>query len=80
MTNRRFSERLNRELDAIGMPQHTTERVKALAKLAKLPRFKAQTLLNGSVNPDELILKLLAEELEVDQDWLIGKTDKKQVN
>lgn len=77
MVNRRFSERLNKELDAIGMPQHLSERTSALAKLAKLPKFKAQTLLNGSTTPDEFILKLLAEELEVNEDWLIGDSDSK---
>lgn len=77
MTNKQFSERLNKELDAIGMPQHMSERTKAFARFAKLPKFKAQTLLNGAMNPDDLILQLLADELEVEQDWLIGKSDKR---
>jgi hypothetical protein len=77
MPNRRFAERLNKELDSIGMPLHHSERTKAFAKLAKLPKFKAQSLLNGTINPDELLLKLLAEELDVSEDYLEGISDKR---
>ena len=80
MANRQFSERLNKELDDIGMPTHYTERAKAFAKLIKLPRFKALNLLNGSTLPDPLVLRLLAHEFEVNEDWLLGKSDKRSEN
>ena len=77
MPNRRFAERLNQELDSIGMPPHHSERASAFAKLVKLPRFKAQSILNGTINPDEVLLKLLAEEFDVTKDYLVGKSDKR---
>jgi hypothetical protein len=77
MLNRRFSERLNKELDNIGVPETTTERIAILSKLIKVPKFKAEALLNGITNPDEALLTALAQELEVNADWLVGKTDSK---
>jgi hypothetical protein len=77
MLNKRFSERLNRELDSIGVPEATTERIEVFSKLLKIPRFKAEALLNGMSNPDEALLKALAEELEVNAEWLLGKSDHK---
>lgn len=75
MLNKRFSERLNKELDSIGVPEATPERIEVLSKLVKIPRFKAEALLSGIANPDETLLNILARELEVNADWLIGKSD-----
>lgn len=77
MLYRRFSERLNKELDNIGVPETNQERIEALSKLIKIPKFKAEALLNGITKPDETVLKILANELEVNVDWLIGKSDSK---
>lgn len=77
MPNRQFSERLNRELDNIGVPPETHERIAIFAKLLKIPRFKAASLLEGVYNPDEQLLKALADELEVSIDWLVGKNESK---
>ncbi len=77
MTNKQFSERLNKELDEIGVPQRSDERVEVFAKLIKIPRFKAAAILSGSTNPDAPLLELLAEELEVNADWLLGKSDER---
>ncbi len=75
MSNRVFSERLHKELDAIGVPERICERVEAFSKLIKIPRFKAEAILNGNLLPDEEHLTLLAIELEVSVDWLLGKAD-----
>lgn len=77
MLNKRFSERLNRELDSIGVPEATTERIEVLSKLLKVPKFKAESLLNGLTSPDDGLLQAIAQELEVNADWLVGKTDSK---
>ncbi len=78
MSNRQFSERLNKELDGIGVPERNDERVDAFAKLIKVPHFKAESILNGTTVLDAPLLDLIAEELEVNADWLIGKSDKRQ--
>jgi hypothetical protein len=71
--NRLFSERLNQALDEIGAPEHHDERVEVFSKLIKIPRFKAEALLNGLMMPDETLLTQLANEFEVSEAWLLGK-------
>ena len=73
MLNKRFSERLNKELDNIGAPESHTERVEVLSKLIKIPKFKAEALLEGATHPDSTLLNTLAQEFEVSADWLVGK-------
>lgn len=77
MSNKQFSERLNKELDGIGVPLLRNERIDVFAKLMKVPKFKAEALLNGITLPDATLLDLLAEELEVNGEWLIGKSEQR---
>lgn len=77
MTNKIFADRLNAELDEIGMPQRIDERIASFAKFIDLPRFKAQAVLNGTTIPDEKVLAFLARQLEVSELWLLGKADRK---
>lgn len=77
MLHKKFSERLNRELDNIGVPEVLNERIEVLSRLIKIPKFKAEALLSGSVQPDTNLLKILAQELEVNEQWLLGKDDSK---
>jgi hypothetical protein len=77
MNNKQFSERLNQELDEIGVPERCDERVEVFAKLIKIHRFQAEAILNGNTKLDAPLLKLLADELEVSADWLLGKSDKR---
>ena len=78
MVNKQFSERLNKELDEIGVPQRSEERVEVFAKLIKVPRFKAEAILSGHLVLDAPLIELLAEEFEVNADWLLGKSDERQ--
>lgn len=78
MPNKLFAERLNKELDNIGVPPRSDERVDAFAKLIRAPKFKAEAFLNGITLPDEKLLDIIAEELEVNADWLVGKSEQKQ--
>lgn len=73
MSNKKFAERLNKALDDIGVPQKSDERVDVFSKLLKIPRFKADSLLNGTMLPDEPLLVLLTNELEITQAWLLGR-------
>ena len=77
MLNKKFSERLNKELDGIGVPETTLERIEILAKLIKVPKFKAEAFLSGTAAPDDNLLQIIAQELEVNANWLIGKSDSK---
>lgn len=73
MSNKQFAERINKALDDIGVPQKSDERIDVLSKLVKIPRFKAESLLDGTMLPDQTLLMLLTNELEVTQAWLLGK-------
>jgi hypothetical protein len=73
--NKQFAERVNRELDEIGVPPRNDERVEIFAKLLKLPRFKAEALLSGNLPLDDKILHLLAREFEVSAEWLAGRSN-----
>ena len=78
MNNRKIVERLNNELDAIGVPSLMTERVQVCSKLFKMPRFKIEALLvNGSFSDVNSIEKI-AQELEVERDWLLGTSASKK--
>lgn len=73
MSNKKFAERLNKALDDIGVPQKSDERIDVFSKLVKIPRFKADSLLNGTQLPDAALLLVLTKELEVTEAWLLGK-------
>ena len=75
MSNKAFSERLNTALDDIGVPERGDERVEIFSKLMKLPRFKAEAILNGAMPLDAHLIETLTQELEVTADWLMGKTE-----
>lgn len=77
MLHKKFLERFNKELDAIGLPETRSERIEALAKLVHISKFKAEAILDGAMLPEEPLLSVLAGELEVNADWLIGKDDSK---
>jgi hypothetical protein len=77
MSNKIFIERLNKELDAMGVPEPTMERASALHKLLAISQAKAESWLEGIVNLNDPALVDLAAELEVKLDWLLGKQDKK---
>ncbi len=72
MINRLFSERLNHELDEMGVPQDQEERVAAFARLMNIHRFTAANLLKGETAIEPITIQLVANELEVDVGWLLG--------
>ena len=74
MVNKLFAERLHQELDKMDVPQPNDERIEVFAKLLKVPRFKAEAILNGHVPVEEPLREKIAEELEVNFAWLMGET------
>ena len=73
MSNKAFAERLNKALDDIGAPERTEERVDVFSKLIKVPKFKADAILSGTMPLDAHLLEMLSQELEVTEDWLMGR-------
>lgn len=70
-----FSERLNQELDSMGVPQHDDERVEAFRRLIDTQKFKAASILHGEIMPSREVLDKIAKILEVDIEWLVGNTE-----
>ncbi len=70
-----FAERLNQELDNMGVPQHDDERIEAFRRLIDTQKFKAASILHGEIMPSTEILDKIARVLEVDIDWLVGKNN-----
>lgn len=68
-----FAEHLNKTLDDLGMPANTRERASILSKMLHIPKQQAWSLVEGQVLPDDDLLQIMATELEVSADWLIGK-------
>lgn len=78
MSNKKLlNERLNHELDEIGVPTLMTERIQVCSKLFNLPKFKIEALLNGVVTFDSSSLQKIADELEVSMNWLMGDAKRK---
>lgn len=79
MSNKQFAERLGKELDSLGIPERLEDRIDAFSKLLKIPKFKAEAFLAGIIMPEPKVLTLLATELEVNPEWLVGKSLEKHL-
>jgi hypothetical protein len=78
MNRKVFSQRFNRELSTLGFPEELVEKTKAVAKVFKISRHLANSLIFGHDLPNQEQLDRIAEVLEVCPKWLTGITDKKK--
>ncbi|OGT47314.1 MAG: hypothetical protein A3E83_00830 [Gammaproteobacteria bacterium RIFCSPHIGHO2_12_FULL_41_20] len=70
---KQFADRLNKGLDELDVPAVVRERVTILSKMLQIPKQQAWNLLEGYQLPDEQLLQQIANELEVETGWLVGK-------
>ena len=75
MGNKLFADRLHMELDKMDLPKPKNERIETFAKLISVPRFQAESILNGNIPSEIDVRARIAAELEVELDWLLGKED-----
>ena len=73
-----FSQRFNRELSLMGLPEDLAEKTKAVSKVFGVTRHLANAMIFGHLLPPEEQLDKIAEILEVCPQWLGGKTDRKK--
>ena len=78
MNSKVFSQRFNRELSLMGLPEDLNEKTKAVAKVFNVSRHLANAMIFGNLLPTEDKLDRIAEILEVCPQWLCGKTDKRK--
>lgn len=78
MNCKTFSQRFNREISLLGLPEEATEKTKAVAKVFGITRHLANAMIFGHVMPSREQLDKIAEVLEVCPQWLSGATDRKK--
>ncbi len=78
MNSKVFSQRFNRELSSLGLPDDLTEKTKAVSKVFGVSRHMANAFIFGNMLPPDEQLDKIAEILEVCPQWLGGKTDRKK--
>lgn len=69
MKAKEFSKRIRAELSAAGFPANDKERKKAFAKVFKVPRHMASSVLDGYIMPKDELLEDIARELQLADDW-----------
>ena len=72
-TARHFAQRLNQCLDEMDAPTNSRERAAILSKMIDIPKQQAWTFVEGQIIPDTDIVAKIANEFEVDVNWLTGK-------
>ncbi|MDP3706390.1 MAG: hypothetical protein Q8R24_10885 [Legionellaceae bacterium] len=78
MNTKVFSQRFNRELSLMDLPEELAEKTKAIAKVFSVTRHMANAMIFGHMLPPEDQLDRIAEVLDVCPEWLSGKTDKRK--
>jgi hypothetical protein len=78
MNKKVFSQRFNRELASLGLPEELSEKVKAVSKVFGISRHLANAMIFGHLLPNKEQLEQIASVLEVCPNWLCGLTDRKK--
>ncbi len=73
-----FSQRFNRELATMGLPEELHDKTKAVAKVFGVTRHMANGMIFGHLTPNEAQLDNIASVLEVCPKWLSGVSDRKK--
>ena len=73
-----FSQRFNRELTLMDLPDDLSEKTKAVAKVFSVTRHMANAMIFGHMLPPKEQLDRIAEILDVCPHWLSGETEKRK--
>jgi hypothetical protein len=68
-----FAEKLNQCLNEYDAPVNVRERAAVLAKLFDISKQQAWSYLEGHQLPEKFLLEQIANEFEVDVEWLSGQ-------
>lgn len=74
MNSKVFSQRFNKELSTLGLPDALDEKTKAIVKIFGVKSHLAKAMLFGDMLPSPEDLEKIASILEVCPQWLSGKT------
>jgi hypothetical protein len=73
LSPKHFAERLNNCLDDNGAPAQVRERAVILNRMLDISKQQAWSLLEGHQLPNSDLLQRIANEFEVDAQWLSGE-------
>lgn len=68
-----FADRLNKCLDETGAPIQPRERAQVLSKMIDIPKQQAWSLLQGQQIPNDELIYKIANEFEIEPEWLAGE-------
>ena len=78
MNSKVFSQRFNRELSMLGLPDDLNEKIKAVSKVFSVTRHLANAMIFGQSLPPPDKLDTIAKILEVCPQWLGGETNRRK--
>ena len=78
MNSKVFSQRFNRELSMMGLPDDLNEKIKAVSKVFSVNRHLANAMIFGQSLPSPEALDRIAQTLEVCPQWLSGETSRRK--
>lgn len=78
MNSKIFSQRFNRELLILGLPDDLNEKIKAVSKVFCVTRHLANAMIFGQSSPSPEVLDRIAQTLEVCPQWLSGETSRRK--
>lgn len=71
---KRLADQVNKTLNDLDVPTNSKERAAILSKMLNIPKQQAWSILEGHSLPDEITLKKISNELEIDIHFLINKS------
>lgn len=78
MNSKVFSQRFNREIALMGLPEDLNEKTKAVSKVFGVTRHLANAMIFGHAVLNESQLDKIAQTLEVCPMWLSGQTERRK--
>ena len=63
---KQLAVQINKTLNDLGVPINSRERAQILSKMLDIPKQQAWSLLEGHVFPDEITLRKISNELEIE--------------
>mgnify|MGYP003125663431 CR=1 FL=1 len=78
MNSKIFSQRFNRELSTLGLPDDLNEKIKAISKVFSVTQHLAHAMIFGQTSPSPETLDRIAQIFEVCPRWLSGETSRRK--
>jgi len=63
---KQLAVQINKSLNDLGVPINSRERALILSKMLDIPKQQAWGLLEGHALPDDILMRKIATELEID--------------